>query len=536
MKNNKLIGIILALLVCFSVIVSVSAATESDVIFTMGSSDPMANNEAIGAIVAAPEASFFVTVDLEKNAGLISVAPVVKYDATALELVNVTVAQGIEVIHKDVEGGKQLIVGDFTGALQGKVNPSTYTGNVAVLEFKALATETDKNTEISMELKSYNTWVSENVNVVVAAPVKVNITSAAHKCTETITVNDKAATCTEVGATGNVHCAQCGALITASEEIPALGHKYNLEVEGEITKKPDCLNTGIMVYCCLNDGCNETKEVEMPVAHEAIVPVAEKAATCFAEGYTAGTKCEKCGQTLTGCEKLEKVAHTYDNGVETKAPTCTADGIMTFTCTVEGCGASYTEVINATGHSFAPVEAVAATCEKAGFTAGSKCACGLYETEPTVVEALGHNTSVATTAATCTEDGKEVTTCSRCDYKSEVVLNALGHKYTVEVTYAGCETEGFSTYTCSECDDQYVDGKVAATGHKYGAYQVVTPATRTEEGKEEASCVLCNAVDSRVIEPLGGIDPVIIVVIVVVVLAGVAVGVYFILKSKKAKN
>lgn len=47
----------------------------------------------------------------------------------------------------------------------------------------------------------------------------------------------------------------------------------------------------------------------------------------------------------------EECAHSYDAGVETLAPTCAEDGVMTYTCTL--CGESYTEVIPATGeHSW----------------------------------------------------------------------------------------------------------------------------------------------------------------------------------------
>lgn len=46
----------------------------------------------------------------------------------------------------------------------------------------------------------------------------------------------------------------------------------------------------------------------------------------------------------------EHTEHTYEGVVTTEA-TCTEDGIITYTCTV--CGDSYSEVISATGHSYA---------------------------------------------------------------------------------------------------------------------------------------------------------------------------------------
>ena len=53
--------------------------------------------------------------------------------------------------------------------------------------------------------------------------------------------------------------------------------------------------------------------------------------------------------------------HAYDNGTQIKAPTCTADGLMTYTCTK--CGDNYTTVLPSTGHDFTDN---ADTCGKCG--------------------------------------------------------------------------------------------------------------------------------------------------------------------------
>ena len=55
--------------------------------------------------------------------------------------------------------------------------------------------------------------------------------------------------------------------------------------------------------------------------------------------------CEVCGQ-----EYGEKTAHAWNSGEITVPPTCTENGIKTYTCTVDGCGAVKTEVIPAAGH------------------------------------------------------------------------------------------------------------------------------------------------------------------------------------------
>lgn len=57
--------------------------------------------------------------------------------------------------------------------------------------------------------------------------------------------------------------------------------------------------------------------------------------------------------TCTGAdcdEVIDKAAHTWDNGNITKEPTCTANGEMTYTCTV--CKATKTEEIATSDHTF----------------------------------------------------------------------------------------------------------------------------------------------------------------------------------------
>ena len=50
-------------------------------------------------------------------------------------------------------------------------------------------------------------------------------TEPTHKHTE-VTIEGKAATCTEKGLTDGVKCSVCGEILTKQKEIPALGHKY----------------------------------------------------------------------------------------------------------------------------------------------------------------------------------------------------------------------------------------------------------------------------------------------------------------------
>ena len=77
--------------------------------------------------------------------------------------------------------------------------------------------------------------------------------------------------------------------------------------------------------------------------------------------------------------------HIYDSAV-TIAPTCLADGVKTYTCSV--CGDAYTESVPALGHDYKPV-VTAPTCEAEGYTTHTCSRCGDSYVDDEVA-ALGH--------------------------------------------------------------------------------------------------------------------------------------------------
>ena len=68
---------------------------------------------------------------------------------------------------------------------------------------------------------------------------------------------------------------------------------------------------------------------------------------------------------------LNVCTHDYDEGTVVKAATCTADGLMLYTC--ELCGDEKEEVIQKTTHSGVSIPAVAVSCTESGYTEGTVC-------------------------------------------------------------------------------------------------------------------------------------------------------------------
>lgn len=158
--------------------------------------------------------------------------------------------------------------------------------------------------------------------------------------------------------------------------------------------------------------------IKLPVTVSDHIAVIDKAVepTCTKSGKTEGSHCSLCEKILVSQETIAPTGHTTDKGTVTKAVTCTADGTKTYKCTV--CKAVIrTETLNATGHKIVTLPAVAATCEKSGKTAGSKCSvCGAVTKAQSTVKANGHTeVKLAAVKATASKSGlTEGKKCSVC--------------------------------------------------------------------------------------------------------------------------
>ena len=119
--------------------------------------------------------------------------------------------------------------------------------------------------------------------------------------------------------------------------------------------------------------------------HEDTGNTAAVAATCTETGYTAGVYCNDCDQYISGHEVVAALGHSWGAWVQTTAPTCTATGVETATCS--RCLETKTQTVAATGHSYSSV--VTKPTETAqGYTTYTCTVCGhSYVSDYT--EALG---------------------------------------------------------------------------------------------------------------------------------------------------
>ena len=307
--------------------------------------------------------------------------------------------------------------------------------------------------------------------------------------------NAKAATCTEPVYTGDTYCKTCGEKLEAGETIDALGHKWD---EGKVTTAATCENAGVKTYTCTV--CQETKTEAITATGHTSVSVPGKPATCTETGLTAGTKCSVCDAILSGMEEIPATGHNWNAGEITTAPTCEDKGVMTYTCTNEGCSETKTEKIPALGHKEETIPSKAATCTEPGLTAGTKCSvCGTVIKAQEEIPALGHKEeTIPSKAATCTEPGLTAgTKCSVCGtvIKAQEVIPAKGHTpETIPGKAATCTEPGLTDGTkCSVCGTVIKAQEVIpATGHKPEIRNAVEATLTTPGYTGDTYCSVCN--------------------------------------------
>lgn len=281
--------------------------------------------------------------------------------------------------------------------------------------------------------------ISVENNVVI--PATNNHTPAA-----AVKENVKPATC-ETAETYDsvVYCSVCGQEISRTQMTgeAALGHKWGEWKHDDSTAKAEskhtrtCANDAthtdsaacnftsqvtqnqtsdqpeITTYTCKDCGYSYTEETKPALGHTHNygAPVADyTSGQAFVESkdYTHTATCTGEG-TCSQPTKTDKC--TFDNGVETKAATCTEDGVKTFTCTE--CGGTYTVAIPATGHAWGQWSHDAATAE-----------------------------ADATHTRVCANDASHKET-KACDFTAKV---------TQEATLDQAE---ITTYTCKDCGYSY---------------------------------------------------------------------------------
>ncbi len=315
-----------------------------------------------------------------------------------------------------------------------------------------------------------------------------------------VTIAGTPATCTTPGMTEGSECSVCGTILTAQEEIPALGHDFG---EWHTVNTASCTASGSEERVCERCNYTETRNLD-PTGHTwNSEPTVDKEPTCTEDG-SQSIHCANCDATKDP-QVIPALGHSWDEGVVTTPATCTEAGEKTYTCS--NCHETKTEPIPATGHAWDEgVVTTPATCTEAGEKTYTCSNCHETRTEP--VPATGHawDEGVVTTPATCTEAGEMTYTCSRCENTKTETISATGHNaVTIPGKAATCTETGLTDGTkCSVCGtilEQQTE--IAALGHAWDEGVVTTEATCTEDGAILYTCQRCSETMTETIPATG---------------------------------
>ena len=315
-------------------------------------------------------------------------------------------------------------------------------------------------------------------------------------------------TCENSGERGHRECRRCGKV--EKEILPAIGHRYE-----QVSKtQPTCISDGFIVYECAN--CGRTKEealfmlgheleffdVLMPsctqkghnayekcvrcdyttykeyaqLGHDMIF-VEGKTATCEIGGYCDYEKCLRCG--FSTIKEIPALGHKYDNEYTVdKQPSCDEKGERSRHCLTCGNRIDVTS-IPMKPHDFVKTVLSERSCET-DYEAIFECkVCGIKE--KTFEPMYGHDCIfVGEKQPTCTEDGYEEYSCSRCEYGYRETVFSDGHRFSdwkIE--------EGNHAKLCVKC------GFKQSYTHEYGESETTKEPTLSDGGEQLRECKVC---------------------------------------------
>ena len=144
------------------------------------------------------------------------------------------------------------------------------------------------------------------------------------------------------------------------------------------------------------------------------------------------------------------------------------------------------------GETVKLTKTVNATCTTDGYQEYTCSKCG--ETHQVILPKTGHNYQVSKKVdATCTADGYDVYTCSNCkDTYTKTTQQKLGHDFNKKIDHkdSTCTVKGFDLYQCSRCDETKKT-ELALVDHNYQLTKTVK-ATCTSDGYKEYTCSMCS--------------------------------------------
>ncbi|MGM9640275.1 MAG: S-layer homology domain-containing protein [Faecousia sp.] len=277
-----------------------------------------------------------------------------------------------------------------------------------------------------------------------------------------------------------------------SDIVAAPGHSYV-----DVKTEPTCTEAGYTTHTCSVCGHSYVDAIVPALGHD--YKSVKTDPTHDKMGYTTYT-CTVCGHSYVS-DYTDALGHHYTQTV-TKKPTCTEEGVMTFTC---DCGKTYTEAIPMAEHSYKD-EITAPTCEHMGYTTHTCTVCQ-HTYVDSYVDATGHDCEATVVEPTCLGYGYTLNQCKNCDYSFiSQITEPTGHDHRlVNAKEATCEEAGYTgDMVCAVCGHVESQGQVIdPKGHTWGDWTVTEKPGCFHEGEQEHTCSVCGKTETEAIPATG---------------------------------
>ena len=324
-------------------------------------------------------------------------------------------------VTQNLSGGKVSAVSSDASIISLDTSDLESTGRISAVRHNKAGTVTVTITTAETANYKSATWL-----------IYYTVNSCAH---ESLAFGEgyKAATCTEVGYSGDTYCMTCGDLIETGTTIAALGHDYSAKSTDATYRRSAQSCTAAATYY-------------------------HKCSRCPSKGTTYWTSGSAAGHNWSAV------------GTQKSAATCTANSTNWKKCSVCGTQSStdYWTNSDALGHDYSQQGSLYsnATCTAAAVY-NKKCSrCSSQSGTMSVGNALGHDYSQQGSLysnATCTAAAVYYKKCSRCSSQSGTmsVGNALGHDHSYQSTDSAylassrsCTSNQTYYYKCQRCSSK----------------------------------------------------------------------------------
>ena len=287
----------------------------------------------------------------------------------------------------------------------------------------------------------------------------------------TVSTDATAGTYTITASVGS-ETASPSASITVTVPAP---HEHQWD-EGKVTTPATCTQDGVKTFTC--SVCKQTKT-------ETIKASGHQYNTTWIKDETHHWHiCSKCAAID------KKVEHKWGEGIQTKDPTCTVDGELTFTCSE--CNGTKTEPVVA-GHKWNTEE-----WDKDNTHHWHNCtAANCPVTDNSKKDGYAAHTwdeGTVTKPATCTEAGEKKRTCTVCQQTKTETIPATGHKWSTEWKSDGTNHWHVCENGCTE-----ISGKDAHTWNS----EITKQPTCTGAGERTFTCAICGFTKTEEIQATG---------------------------------